>query len=112
MLADNQYQRPSDMDNEMQENFYNRTDSIVDEGTDSNGLSKSKLVRFIKGNTSRKLQMEYKEMNKQFRGRHLETKGYFMVSSGDVMDKIIREYIKNQYLQKRNKFDNYEVGEK
>ena len=29
-------------------------------------LSASKLVQYIKGNTSRKLQMEYKELNKQF----------------------------------------------
>ena len=31
--------------------------------------SASKLVQYIKGNTSRKLQMEYKEWNKQFWGR-------------------------------------------
>ena len=29
-------------------------------------LSASKLMQYIKGNTSRKLQMEYKELNKQF----------------------------------------------
>lgn len=29
-------------------------------------LLASKLVQYIKGNTSRKLQMEYKELNKQF----------------------------------------------
>ena len=34
-------------------------------------LSASKLLQYIKGNTSRKLQMEYKELNKQFWGQHL-----------------------------------------
>ncbi len=29
-------------------------------------LSASKLVQYLKGNSSRKLQMEYKEPNKQF----------------------------------------------
>ncbi len=29
-------------------------------------LSASKLVQYIRGNTSRKLQMEYKELNKEF----------------------------------------------
>lgn len=29
-------------------------------------LSASKLVQYVKGNTSRKMQMEYKEWNKQF----------------------------------------------
>jgi putative transposase len=34
-------------------------------------LSVSKLVQYIKGYSSRKLQMEYKEINKQFWGQHL-----------------------------------------
>ena len=34
-------------------------------------LSASKQMQYIKGNTSRKLQMEYKELNKQFWGQHL-----------------------------------------
>ncbi|WP_310604511.1 IS200/IS605 family transposase [Anaerosporobacter sp.] len=33
-------------------------------------LSVSKLVQYIKGNTSRKLQMEYEELNKQFWGQY------------------------------------------
>ena len=33
-------------------------------------LSASKLVQYIKGNTSRKLQVEYKELNKQFWGQY------------------------------------------
>jgi putative transposase len=65
-------------------------------------LSASKLVQYIKGNTSRKLQMEYKELNKQFWGQHLWTRGYFVASSGNVTDEIIKEYIKNQDLQERN----------
>ncbi len=57
-------------------------------------LSVSKLVQYIKGNTSRKLQMEYKELNKQFWGQHLWARGYFAASSGNVTDEIIEEYIK------------------
>ena len=34
-------------------------------------LSVSKLVQYIKGFSSRKIQMEYKEINKQYWGRHL-----------------------------------------
>ena len=45
-------------------------------------LSASKLVYYIKGNTSRKLQMEYKELSKQFWGQYLWARGYFGVSSG------------------------------
>ena len=61
-------------------------------------LSAGKLVHYIKGNTSRKLQMEYKELNKQFWRQHLWVRDYFVASSGNVTDKIIKEYIKNQDL--------------
>ena len=33
-----------------------------------------------------------------------------MASSGNVTDEIIREYIKNQDLQEKNKSDNFEIG--
>ncbi len=56
-------------------------------------LSASKLVQYIKGAASRKVQMEYKELNKQFWGQHLWARGYFVASSGNVMDEIIKAYI-------------------
>ena len=38
--------------------------------------------------------MDYKELNEQFWGQHLWARGYFVASSGNVTDEIIREYIK------------------
>ena len=73
-------------------------------------LSASKLVQYLKGNTSRKLQMEYKELNKQFWGQHLWARGYFVASSGNVTDEIIREYIQNQDIQENSNSDNLEIG--
>ena len=73
-------------------------------------LSSSELVHYIKGNTSRKLQMEYKELNKQFWGQHLWARGYFVASSGNVTDEIIKEYIKNQDIQEKSNSDNFEIG--
>ena len=73
-------------------------------------LSASKLVQYIKGATSRKLQMEYKELNKEFWGQHLWARGYFVASSGNVTDEIIKEYIKNQDLQEKLKTDNFEIS--
>lgn len=55
--------------------------------------------------------MEYKEINKEFCGRHLWARGYFAASSGNVMDEIIQEYIKNQDLEERKKSGNFEVGQ-
>ena len=72
-------------------------------------LSAGKLVQYIKENTSRKLQMEYKELNKQFLGKHLWAMGYSVTSSGNVTDEVIKGYIKNQNLQKRTKSDNLEL---
>ena len=67
-------------------------------------------MQYIKGNISRKLQIEYKELNKQFWGQHFRARGYFVASSGNVTDEIIKEYIKNQDLQERNNSDNIEIG--
>lgn len=58
-------------------------------------LSASKLVQYIKGNTSRKFQMKYKELSKEFCGQHLWAREYFLASSSNVTDEIIKEYIKN-----------------
>jgi len=74
-------------------------------------LSASKLVQYIKGYSSRKLQMEYKELNKQFWGRHLWGRGYFVASSGNITDEVIAEYIKNQDIAENMKSDNFKIGE-
>ena len=73
-------------------------------------LSASKLVQYLKGNTPRKLQMEYKGSNKQFWGRHIWARGYFVASSGNVTDDVIKEYSKNQDLQEKSNSDNFEIG--
>lgn len=74
-------------------------------------LSASKLVQYLKGATSRKLMMEYKELNKQFWGQHLWARGYFVASSGNVTDEVLAEYIKNQDAVERSKVDNFEISQ-
>jgi len=74
-------------------------------------LSVSKLAQYYKGNTSRKLQMEYKELNKQFWGQHLWARGYFVASSGNVTDEVIAEYIRTQDIEERQKGDNFGISE-
>ncbi len=59
-------------------------------------LSPSKIMQAIKGKTSRKLLAEFKHLQKQFWGRHLWARGYFVASSGNVTDEVIREYIRQQ----------------
>ena len=72
-------------------------------------LSVSKLVQYLKGNTSYKLQREFKELNKQYWGRHLWGRGYFVASSGNVTDEIIMEYIKTQEIEEMKNNDNFSV---
>ena len=59
-------------------------------------LSISKLVQYLKGKSSYKLMQENKQLSKQFWGRHLWARGYFVATSGNITDEIILEYIKNQ----------------
>ena len=59
-------------------------------------LAPSKLMQHIKGKTSRKLMMEFKHIQKAFWGRHVWARGYFVASSGNVTDEVIREYIRLQ----------------
>ena len=72
-------------------------------------LSVSKLVQYIKGYSSRKLLMEYKDLNKQFWGKHLWARGYFAASSGNVTDEVIIEYIKNQDIEENQRNDGFTV---
>jgi len=65
-------------------------------------LSVSKLMQSLKGKTSYKLLAEYKELSKQFWGRHIWGRGYFAASSGNVTDEVIMEYISTQNLQEND----------
>ena len=59
-------------------------------------VSPSKLMQYVKGKTSRKLMMEFQHIQKQFWGRHMWARGYFVASSGNVTDEVIQEYIRLQ----------------
>ena len=73
-------------------------------------LSVSNLMQYLKGNSSYKLQREYKELNKEYWGRHMWARGYFAASSGNVTDEIIAEYIQNQDLEERKKTDDFTIS--
>jgi len=59
-------------------------------------LSASKLMQYLKGKSSRKLLMEFGHLQKQYWGRHLWARGYFVASSGNVTDEAIAAYIRGQ----------------
>ena len=59
-------------------------------------LSVSKIAQYLKGKTSRKMLQEFTELRRQFWGQHIWARGYFAVSTGNVTDKVIEQYIENQ----------------
>ena len=48
---------------------------------------------------------EFRTLKKQFWGRHLWARGYFVVSSGNITDEVIAQYIADQDLEERTKDD-------
>jgi putative transposase len=59
-------------------------------------ISPSKVMQGIKGKSSRKLLMEFQHIQKQYWGRRLWARGFFVASSGNVTDEAIVEYIRTQ----------------
>lgn len=58
-------------------------------------ISVSKLVMRLKGRTSHKIQQEFPELRKRYWGQHFWARGYFCISSGNVTNEMIQEYLKN-----------------
>jgi putative transposase len=56
----------------------------------------SKTAQWLKGISSRVLLWEFSHLRKQFWGKHLWARGYLAVSSGNITDEMIREYIDEQ----------------
>jgi putative transposase len=59
-------------------------------------LAPAKLVQYIKGRSSRKLQEEFPELRKRYWGQHLWARGYFCATVGAVDEQTIKAYIENQ----------------
>ena len=59
-------------------------------------LAPAKLVQYLKGRSSRRLQDEFAELRKRYWGQHLWARGYFCASVGAVDEETIRKYIESQ----------------
>jgi putative transposase len=59
-------------------------------------LAPAKLVQYIKGRSSRKLQEEFPELRKRYWGQHLWARGYFCATVAAVGEQTIKAYIENQ----------------
>lgn len=74
-------------------------------------LAISKLVQYLKGKSSYKLLMENKQLSREFWGRHIWARGYFVATSGNVTDEIIMQYIENQDQNQGTKDDDFTVAD-
>ena len=59
-------------------------------------LAPSKVVQYIKGRSSRRLQDEFPELRKRYWGQHLWARGYFCATVGAVDEETIKHYIETQ----------------
>ena len=59
-------------------------------------LAPSKLVQYVKGRSSRRLQDEFGELRKRYWGQHLWARGYFCATVGAVDEETIKNYIERQ----------------
>ena len=72
-------------------------------------LSVSKLVQYLKGKTSRKIQQEFPELRKQYWGKHLWAVGYFVRTTGNVTDEMIKRYIESHTQHKDDRYGDFQV---
>ncbi len=59
-------------------------------------LAPSKIVQYVKGRSSRKLQEEFGELKRRYWGQHLWARGYFCATVGAVDEETIKRYIEDQ----------------
>ena len=68
-------------------------------------LAPSEIMRRIKGRSSRKLLEEFPIIKKKYWGGHFWARGYFCVTSGEVTEEMIKNYIEHHFEPKIN--DNF-----
>ena len=63
--------------------------------------SPSKLMQAIKGKTSHHMLQDHRRLRKEFWGRHLWGRGYFVATTGNVSDEVVAKYIEDQDVDPR-----------
>lgn len=72
-------------------------------------ISVSKATQYLKGKSSRRLLQEFPTLNKQFWGQHLWGRGYYAVTSGNITDEQVMEYIENQDEDQDKRGDSFTI---
>ncbi|MCL5733288.1 MAG: IS200/IS605 family transposase [Patescibacteria group bacterium] len=69
----------------------------------------SRIIQHLKGESSRKLQMEFPKLGKSFWGQHMWAIGYFCVTTGVVTEKVIKDYIEQQGKQEEEEDKTFQI---
>ncbi|MCP4901026.1 MAG: IS200/IS605 family transposase [bacterium] len=72
-------------------------------------LAPSKVMQAIKGKTSHRMLQDHRRLRKEFWGRHLWARGYFVATTGTVTDEAVAQYIENQDAEPED--DGFKISE-
>ena len=73
-------------------------------------LAPSRVMQAIKGKTSHHLMRDFRKLSREFWGRHLWARGYFVATSGNVTDDVVAKYIEEQGAEPQDDQD-FKVSE-
>jgi putative transposase len=73
------------------------------------GISVSRIVQYVEGKSSRKLQQEFELLRKKYWGQHLWARGYFVVTVGNVNTEDVQKYIEEQEVH--HKDNSFKISE-
>jgi putative transposase len=65
-------------------------------------MAPSEIMRRIKGRSSMKLFQKIPHLKNRYWGRHFWARGYFCVTSGDLTEEMIKEYLEHHFESKGN----------
>jgi putative transposase len=74
-------------------------------------IAVSQLVQRLKGRSSRRLQEAFGELRREYWGQHIWARGYFAVTTGNVTDEIIQQYIESHQDFPNNTDGNFQIDE-
>ena len=60
-------------------------------------MPSGEIMRRVKGRSSRKIFEEFPHIKKRYWGRHFWSQGYFCVTSGELTDEMIYEYLEHHF---------------
>jgi putative transposase len=63
-------------------------------------MAPSEIMRRIKGCSSMKLFESYPDLKKRYWGRHFWARGYFCVTSGELTEEMIKNYLEHHFEPK------------